>query len=202
MHVDADSALYSAPAEGAEAAWLAQFHAGHRAALERCYRECYPSVDRAVGRVLSGADRESVVHEVFYRLLTREELRRSFRGGSLQAWLATQAVHLALDHVRRQQRERGVLASVHAEAQQVPAAAEDAPEAWAEAQQARALIERFQRELLPQRWAPVFEARFLRQLSQREAAQALGMRRTTLAYQELRIRALLHRFAEQLRREP
>jgi RNA polymerase sigma-70 factor, ECF subfamily len=201
MHVDADSALYPTLPEADEGAWLADFHAGRRAALERCYRECYPTVHRAVGRVLGGADQESVVHEVFYRVLSREELRRGFQGGSLKAWLATVAVHLATDHVRRQQRERAAIATAHAEA-----AAEGpsctGPEGTPEAHEARALIERFQREVLPRKWAPVFEARFLRQLSQREAARELAMHRTTLAYQELRIRALLGRFAQQLRREP
>ncbi|NPC78158.1 RNA polymerase subunit sigma-70, partial [Pyxidicoccus fallax] len=52
----------------------------------------------------------------------------------------------------------------------------------------------FRREHLPAKWAPVFEARFVRQLSQREAAAALGLHRTTLAYQELRIRSLLKKF--------
>ena len=40
----------------------------------------------------------------------------------------------------------------------------------------------------------MFEARFLQHLNQSEAAALLGMRRTTLAYRELRIRALLRKF--------
>ena len=43
-------------------------------------------------------------------------------------------------------------------------------------------------------WAPVFESRFIKQLPQREAAKELGMPRTTLVYQEQKIRALLQRF--------
>ena len=39
----------------------------------------------------------------------------------------------------------------------------------------------------------VFEARFVRQLTQREAASTLGISRTTLAYQEHRIRKLLRK---------
>ena len=56
------------------------------------------------------------------------------------------------------------------------------------------MIERFRREVLPAKWADVFEHRFLRQLSQAEAAELLGIGRTTLAYQETRVRRLLRRF--------
>ena len=195
MQVDADSALYPPLASAGDVQWLAGFHAGRRAHLERCYRECFPTVQRAVGRVLSGADQETVVHEVFYRLLSREELRRSFQGGDLKAWLATVAVHVATDFVRRRQCEQRALSTVRAEAQQ------SMPEPASEAAEAQRLVERFRQELLPAKWRDVFEARFLRQLSQRDAAQALGMHRTTLAYQELRIRGLLARFAQQLRSE-
>jgi RNA polymerase sigma-70 factor (ECF subfamily) len=56
------------------------------------------------------------------------------------------------------------------------------------------LIERFRRERLPPDWVGVFERRFLEQLTQHEAARALGIRRTTLAYRELRIRRALRAF--------
>jgi hypothetical protein len=55
---------------------------------------------------------------------------------------------------------------------------------------ARITVGGFQREHLE----GVFEARFLRQLSPREAAQPLGVPRTTLVYQEQRVRALLEQF--------
>ena len=60
--------------------------------------------------------------------------------------------------------------------------------------EATLIIERFRNEHLPEKWVPVFEARFMLQLSQREAAAKLGMRRTTLAYQEQQIRKRLRRF--------
>ncbi len=188
MQVDTEEALSPSLVEADR--WLADFHAGRRGVLEQVYREHYGTVQRAVGRVLSGADQETVIHEVFYRLLSREELRRNFQGGSLKAWLATVAYHLALEYVRRQQREQGAIAEVQA---QQPAA-EPTSEPDAEGSEARILIERFRRECLPEKWHGVFEARFLRQLPQREAAKALGMHRTTLAYQELRIRSLLRGF--------
>ena len=67
---------------------------------------------------------------------------------------------------------------------------------WQDAAEARLLIERFKRERLPQAWAGVFDLCFVQQMSRqkREAALALGMRRTTLAYREIRIRRELRKF--------
>jgi RNA polymerase sigma-70 factor (ECF subfamily) len=58
----------------------------------------------------------------------------------------------------------------------------------------RMFLDRFLRETLPEKWAPIFQTRFVEQLDQRSAAKRLGMHRTTLAYQELRIRRLLRAF--------
>src|SRR5262249_50623384 len=114
--------------------WLVRFHAGDRAVIEGCYREHYGVVDRAVGSVLSGADRETVVHEVFFRLLTRAELRENFRGGSLSAWLSTVAGNLAIDHQRRSKRERSLPPE--------EAAAMESAARFDEAADARMLIDR------------------------------------------------------------
>src|SRR5437868_4527758 len=46
--------------------WLDEFHAGDPAVMRQCYVEHFAAVDRAVGRILQGADKETVVHEVFY----------------------------------------------------------------------------------------------------------------------------------------
>src|ERR1700722_15058986 len=89
-----------------EKAWLAEFHAGDRLVLERCYRENYRGVIRAAGRLLTGADAETVTHEVFYRLLTSGRLRESFQGGNLEAWLTQVATNPARDHLRRLRREQ------------------------------------------------------------------------------------------------
>jgi RNA polymerase sigma-70 factor (ECF subfamily) len=58
----------------------------------------------------------------------------------------------------------------------------------------RLTLERFRQQVLPRKWQRVFVARFLEQQDQPAAARSLGMRRTTLAYQEYRIRRLLRRF--------
>jgi RNA polymerase sigma-70 factor, ECF subfamily len=168
------------------AAWIDRFHAGERAVLEEVYRQHFETVHAAVGTVLAGADRETATHEVFLRLMTSEACRRSFRGGHLSAWLAVVARNHAIDHLRRRDRESPAGTDLPAR--------DVAPDGLARSTEARLLIERFQDQVLPPAWRPVFEARFLQHLNQSEAAVQLGMRRTTLAYRELRIRALLRKF--------
>jgi RNA polymerase sigma-70 factor, ECF subfamily len=173
--------------------WLHAFHAGDRCVLEEVYREHVSAVDRAVGRVLRGADRETVVHDVFCRLVQSRSMREGFRGGALSPWLATVAHNAAIDYVRRYRRE--TLRDPDEMSQLVDRGAD--PE---DALDAGRIVERFRRERLPAKWHGVLDARFVRGLSQAEAARELGITRTTLAYQELRVRALLKRFVLENRR--
>jgi RNA polymerase sigma-70 factor (ECF subfamily) len=165
--------------------WLALFHRGDRATLEACYREHFATVERAIGPILGGADRETIIHELFSRLIGGDDLRRSFQGGSFVAWLATVARNQAIDYRRRLGRET----NAPAEDDQPGTTAN-----WEQAAEARLLVEQFRRERLPPAWHGVFELRFLQQLPQREAALRLKLHRTTLAYRELRIRRLLKVF--------
>jgi RNA polymerase sigma-70 factor, ECF subfamily len=169
-----------------EMEWVDRFYAGERQVLEQVYRENFDHVFIVVGSVLQGADRETVIHEVFLKVIHSESFRRSFHGGDLGAWLAAVARNQAIDHARRRSREAPSGVDLGRE---VPD--DTRPERAAEA---RLLIERFRNEVLPPRWQAVFEARFLQNLTQTEAAEALGTHRTTLAYQELRIRRLLRKF--------
>ncbi len=174
----------SVQADEGAAAWREAFHRGDRKVMERCYREHFETVEAAIGSILGGADRETVINELFLRLLSREDVRRSFQGGSLGAWLAMVGRNQAIDYRRRFGRET-----------ELPVGAHEAVAArWQDAADARMLIERFKRERLPQDWAGVFDLCFVQQMSQREAALALGMRRTTLAYREIRIRRELRKF--------
>jgi len=166
--------------------WLRRFHEGDRVIIEGIYREHFNTVSRAVGDMASPADRETLIHEIFLRLLSQAPLRCSFQGGELAAWLSVVSRNHAIDCARRRRREVPVTAAAATDRPSL-----DSGEAGIEA---RLLIERFRQEALPSRWAGVFDARFLRQLSQAEAAQALGLGRTTLAYQEARVRRLLRRF--------
>src|SRR5262245_10909578 len=84
--------------------WIQRFHDGDRKVIEECYRDHFDAVERSVGQVVSGADCETVVHEVFYRVLTSREMRASFQGGSMAAWLGRVARNQAIDHARRSRR--------------------------------------------------------------------------------------------------
>jgi len=167
--------------------WLDEFHRGTRGAMRQCYADYFGTVDRAVGKILHGADKETVIHEVFYRLLTDAELRATFRGGSLRAWIGTVARNLAIDHWRRQKHERP-----GGSAEDLLENVEDGARFDARVE-ARVMIDRFRAEI-PPKWRDVFEVRFVQQLDQSEAARVLGVHRTTLLYQEMRVRRLLQKF--------
>jgi RNA polymerase sigma-70 factor (ECF subfamily) len=179
----ADSDAVDVPSE---LRWLELFHAGDRTTLEGCYRTHFATVRRAIHPILDGADQETVIHELFSRLISQEHLRRAFQGGSFAAWLATVARNQAIDYRRRIGREVDIAAH--------DGAAPTTTDEWEQAAQARLLVEQFRRECLPPEWHGVFELRFLQQLPLREAALRLSLHRTTLAYRELRIRKLLQRF--------
>jgi RNA polymerase sigma-70 factor (ECF subfamily) len=166
--------------------WLDAFYRGERTAIETCYLRHFDAVERAIGQRLGGADRETVIHEVFTRLVAREDLRRTFRGGSLAAWLGAIARNQAIDYGRRLSREVPW-------SQDEPACVGQA-QLWEDGAEASLLIEKFRRTELPAEWVGVFETRFLRELTQREAAAELGISRTTVVLRELRIRQRLRRF--------
>lgn len=166
------------------AVWLASFHSGDKEILEYCYRCYFESAFLAAGRVVDGADQETVVQEVFCQLLSNPDLRLQYRGGSLGAWLSTIAYHRAIDFQRRRRRESS-LGSIAASEPIAPATLPS---------ESTQLINRFRDQVLPAKWQQLFELRFLAERSQRDVAQTLKISRTTLVYQEYKIRQLLRRF--------
>jgi len=163
--------------------FLAAFHRGDRAVIEQVYRDYGARVIGAAQRLVGPVDAETIAHDVFYKLLTNERTRASFRGGNLGAWLTQVAVRAAVDDLRKRRRE-----TAHERD------AEEAVQQQDTELEAKILIERFQKEILPAEWAALFDVRFLRQLPQRDAAKELGIPRSTLVYQEQKIRDLLERF--------
>jgi len=171
-----------------DASARARFHAGERDFIGLLYRETYETVDATVGRVLRGADRETVVHDLYFRLLSRSELRRNFSGGSMRSWLATLAHNLAVDFWRRHRRETAL------EDRDTPPLIDPMSQRLEERAELNLFVERFKRDGLPAELWPLFQARFVERLDQREAARRLGMPRTTLAYRELRVRRFLRAY--------
>ena len=168
--------------------WIQQFHAGSRAVIDELYRAHFERVAQAVGSVLDGADKETTIHEVFYRLLSSEQARRGYHGGSFGAWISTVARNQAIDHVRRRRLEEPA-----GSAGELPEL-DERPDSFDDRVNAQLMVRQFCEQCLPEKWSRVFEARFIQQLDQAEAARFLGIRRTTLIYQEYRVRKLLHRF--------
>jgi RNA polymerase sigma-70 factor, ECF subfamily len=159
-----------------ESGWLADFHAGARATLDRVFRDQLEAVSTAVARVLEGVDHETVVHEVFLRLFTDERLRRGFNGGSLGGWM----VRLARDQAHEYRRRRDVLSG-----------GDEAAPAVQETAAARRLLDRFRAEVLPARRARLFELRFVQRRDRRAAARSLALNPLRLVVQEHRLRYLL-----------
>lgn len=173
--------------------WLERFHAGERAVLEGCYRAHFTTVMMATGAILSGADQENVVHDVFVQLLANPTSRASFHGGSLSAWLRTIGRNRAIDYRRRHQRETRVEPNTAADLSDRMASEVPQHHIQVDAQR---LLARFGKDGVPQKWSGVFKLRFISGLSQREAAKQLGISRTTLAYREARLRHRLKAFAD------
>ncbi len=166
---------------------LADFHRGDRRILQACYEDTFASVEQSVAGLLTGADRETVVQDVYFRLMTDADFRLTFQGGSLVSWLRAVARNRAIDFRRRYYNREQALPNdgdISDETGNAPSI-----EATVDAQM---LLEKV-RTKLPAKWLPVFEQRFVQGLSQREAATALGQSRTTLAYQEIQIRRLLQK---------
>lgn len=172
----------------AEHDFLSRFHSGDKATFDALYREHFATVEGAVARTLRGADRETVVHEVFYHLMNSAEARRGFHGGSLDAWLSTLAKNKAIDFLRRRRREEPMGTDPEAFGGGVATRTFDLET------EARLVLERFRESVVPPKWRTVFDARFLQELDQPQAAKALGISRTTLAYREYRIRKMMRRF--------
>lgn len=160
--------------------------------MEAMYREHFGTVRAAVFGVVRGADGETVIHEVFLRLISHEELRRAYRAeaGTFSSWLYTLARNHAVDYARRRARETPTGLSP---ADDSPGD-QRTPSTLPQQIEARALVRRFREQVLPAKWVSVFDARFVSELDQREAARSLGIPRTTLVYREHRIRCLLRAF--------
>tara|TARA_Y100001934_G_C12056709_1_gene633342 strand:+ start:128 stop:685 length:558 start_codon:yes stop_codon:yes gene_type:complete len=169
--------------------WLKRFHAGDPALISEVYREHFDAASAAVARYLRGPDGETVVQDIFLKMVSDQHFRENFKGGGFRAWLNTVARNRAIDFIRKHRHEK--LSADGEMQEEVPEIKE---QSFVGRLEARQLIEQFRANELPEKWRDVFEARFMRQLTQREAAAELKIPRTTIAYQEIRIRRKLEAF--------
>lgn len=97
------------PDEWDEDALLERLLAGDRAAAGALYDTLRPPIDRTLRRVLHhrGPDFEDHVQATFERILRGLAEDRFARRSSLKTWACAIASHVALDALRRIQRERG-----------------------------------------------------------------------------------------------
>lgn len=88
---------------------ISELLSGNRAAAGAMYDYLRPAIDRALRRVLHfrGPDFEDHVQGTFERILRGLAEDRFARRSSLKTWACAIASHVALDALRKAQRERG-----------------------------------------------------------------------------------------------
>ena len=176
---------------------LEAFHAGDRAVLTAVYRRHVGAVERTISRYCRGAEAECVTHDVFLSLIERAEVRRSFTGGNMGAWLCTIAARKAIDHLRRRRRWLLMDGPRSLEGKLEPIDEEQSLLHRDQLDHVKQSLEAFSGQVLPKlnrKLAEVFRLRFTEGLSQTEAAQRLGVPRSTLGDREQRLLAHLTRF--------
>jgi RNA polymerase sigma factor (sigma-70 family) len=162
-----------------DSTWEDRFRRGESDVIEAVYRDTFEAVRRSAGRILrEPADRDAVVHEVFVELVSSRRLRESYRGGAMGGWLGAIARHRALDFARRERRLTDL------------SALDEAAVAVDPMVDFRRELERFAARLDPLR-RQVLELRFVAGMTQMEAAQRMGMPRSTLEDREREIKKLL-----------
>jgi RNA polymerase sigma-70 factor (ECF subfamily) len=184
---------------------LEAFHAGDRRVLAEVYHRHLGRVSRSVSRYCRGADAECVIHDLFLALLERRDMRESFRGGDLGAWLATLAGRRALDHLRRRTRLTLLDDPRSLEGKLEPVEEEQGLLHRDQVRRLERALDRFAEEVLPKltpKLVEVFRARYREPYrSQIEAAAELGIPRTTLIDRETRLMRYLGRFLRRHLRE-
>jgi RNA polymerase sigma factor (sigma-70 family) len=144
------------------------FHEGRQEIVRQIYLDYGVQLLRDLRAFTGPAEAEAVVHDVFVELLRNRDLRSRFKGGALLAWLRQIARLKAFEHLRRVRRD-------------VPQ--EQPPEGLASPEpelEAREILERFMRAVVPAKQREFFTLRFLETHTQVEVAAKLGIARSTL----------------------
>lgn len=186
---------------------LAAFRDGNRDALERVYREhvqevaaflrsgfMYTTNERPTRfpGVRDSFELESLVQEVFARAFA-ERARLAYDGlRPYGAFLTGIARHLVLDRLRKQARRGEVLAAPDVlDATPLDTADHEATE---DERRGRELVTQFLQSACDERDRALYAARYERELSQVDAAEALGLTRIQVRRWETKFRERLLRF--------
>lgn len=182
---------------------LEAFYRGDRDVLTRVYRGTVGAVEGAVMRYCRGPDAESVVHDVYLRLVEREDVRRKFDGRKLTTWLCTSARNRAIDLLRRQRRVSyfGDATSFEGKLEPLESlGALDPEQALIQRDvlaKLRAALDAFEADELPplgDKIAAIYALRIRpERVSQVEAARRLGIPRGTLIERERKLIGRLSR---------
>jgi RNA polymerase sigma-70 factor, ECF subfamily len=157
---------------------LAGFRRGGRAALEEVYWAYVERVETTAARYVGVAEVPDVVQETFLRAF-REGPREAYDAArDYGPYLATIARNLAIDRARRAGREIPT--------EEIPEPMESSEEPWADPLSMK-IVEEYLADLAPDLKA-LHETRYERGLSQRDAAETLGISRQQLRTRELQLR--------------
>jgi RNA polymerase sigma-70 factor (ECF subfamily) len=192
---------------GQDAAWLAQFRAGERGALERVFRVYAPYVSAILrsGTAHAGGgtchvgdaeERQDLMQEVFVRVLGPVMRARYDQAYPYTAFLRGVVRNVMVEHVRRKLRHAGRCVTLEE-------GMEPVLEHWAVGQPLpdELFASRAERQLMAEFLATLTRAqrrfadvRFEGGLSQRDAAEALGLGRQQVRRMEAELRAGLEAF--------
>lgn len=192
---------------GQDAAWLAQFRAGERGALERVFRLYAPYVSAILRsgtahvcggmcRVGDAEERQDLLQEVFVRVLGPVMRARYDHAYPYTAFLRGVVRNVMVEHVRRKMRHQARCVTLEE-------GMEPVLEHWAVGQPLpdELFASRAERQLMGQFLATLSRAerrlvdvRFEGGLSQRDAAEALGLGRQQVRRMEGELRARLEAF--------
>jgi RNA polymerase sigma-70 factor (ECF subfamily) len=176
------------------AEWLDRFHRGDRSALAQCYQSYFGLVRAVLATYVQGCDLDSVVHEVFFKLIEKSHVRKQFTGGSMPAWLSTMARNQAIDFIRRYNRSSQLAVDLAAQA--------DAPQLLAieENVWAKQAVEQFKATLSPEQ-SQIFELVFIEGLDQQQVAESLEMSRSSVSRKKNRIAKRLRAFVRRVAKD-
>lgn len=167
---------------------LDAFYRGDARLLARVVEECMPVLERAVGRFVSGFDRDDVVQQTLTEVVEDESARRKFPGpdlSGLPGWLCTRARWRAIDLLKTRKRRKEHLVESPLELVQQTETVDEEQGIIERDEMNRLLadLQRFEAEVVPglkAKHQEVFRLHYREHLDAPEIADRLGISRTSV----------------------